>query len=810
MTYTTLTFNGTEKSLADWGIGQWRRECYNQASDSFGMDLVDAMDGVEVFPYGARVTIQTGRAPGPGAPAPEAGLPVSGCTSWTGGQIWFVGWRVQSVRTGTAQLEGFKYKFAGPWDFFFERLVFQKLWLTWNGAKQIADWRSQVVLGMSVNSLTGAGDTVTGTTTTNLMSIAQQLIEIAQYCAGQSSYEQSVNGLGWPAGAQFQTDNLTTDVNGNYQLKTGAGARNNITIPDFVPGHAGLNNEIASATTGLPLRAPLDAVNDMTCAECFRRMLRWIGAVGSPVVWWDYTQTPPMLKVSTRDVLPPISLAIPGESPGMTGGSPVPPLPVESIKIQRRDDLIPSAIAFKYRISGQVYGDAYSVVQNDIAAVVDGAMCEGVGIFGALTNLTGGALTTDQQNGLPLQARRFAAQAGTFDFEGESTTGASGQILTTPLVLTDPAGGGAALAFWQSLFPQLAQVANLAFYQDPGGAVAPLVQDGTGGTVNVTNFPNLLLDGQVAPWMYVNNTPSSNTPGQCGQATITAWFSYTDNASPGADTAVNGGNVQCHPLTIKVKLTNLTTGTYNSIPQVSPGEPVPYGLPGYIFAIEQIPQFQGTYTAYETDISDLCPMGNVLNISGGLAEWSTMKACVQQVIYDDTGKTEIIFGPAQHLGDADLVERLRVNRGPRWYNLIGGDLLNRTPSSGPMALGQHAPLSSPSPGNKVNSDKLMPQSVKDLETNLGKYTTLLPGVYAWTKGAGRTGLSLVDNGPGVALASGSGGALDAGYVLISAAQLAAIIAGQPAKFFELMTCEPGAPSGQNSYRAFLCTNVYYH
>jgi hypothetical protein len=47
-------------------------------------------------------------------------------------------------------------------------------------------------------------------------------------------------------------------------------------------------------------------------------------------------------------------------------------------------------------------------------------------------------------------------------------------------------------------------------------------------------------------------------------------------------------------------------------------------------------------------------------------------------------------------------------------------------------------------------------------------------------------------------------------VLVSAAQLAGVIAGQPAKFFELMTCEPGAPSGQNSYRAFLCTNVYYH
>jgi hypothetical protein len=483
---------------------------------------------------------------------------------------------------------------------------------------------------------------------------------------------------------------------------------------------------------------------------------------------------------------------------------------VEAIKITRRDDLIPSAIAFKYRISGQVYGTPYSVIQNDIACGAGGVAVEGIGLFGALTDLNGSPLASTLQTQIPLQARRMAAQNGTFDFEGESTTGASGSILTTPLALADPAGGGAAAAFWQSLFPQLANVTNLAFYQDAGGAAGPVVLDANGAAINTGVFGNILLDGNVAPWMYVNNTPASNTPGQCVQATVTAWFSYTDNASPGTDTAVNGGNVACHPLTIKLKLTNLTTGTYNSIPQVTPGEPVPYGLPGYIFALEQIPQYQGSLTLVEQEISDACPIGNVLNLTGGLPEWSTMNACVQQVDYDDTGRTEIIFGPAQHLGNADLVERLRVNRGPRWYNLIGGDLLNRTPGSGPTALGQHTPLSSPSPGNKLNSDKLMPQSVKDLETNLGKYTTLLPGVYAWTKGGGRAGLSLVDSGPGLALAGGSGGALDAGYVLISAAQLAGIIAGQPAKFFELMTCEPGAPSGQNSYRAFLCTNVYYH
>ncbi len=791
MNYTTLTYNGTEKSLADWGISRWRRECLNQAGDTFAFDLLSAVDAAELFPFGARIKIATGRVPAAGPSMTAAGLPISGCLSWTGGQTWFVGWRVQNVRAGTPQMESFQYKLAGPWDFFFERLVFQKLWLTWNGVKQIADWRSQIVLGMSVNSLSGAGDTVTGTTTTNLMSISQQLIEIAQYCAAQSSYEQTVNGLGWPSGAQFQTDNLTTDANGNYQLKTGAGARSNITVPDFVPGHEGLNNDIASATTGLPLRAPLDAVNDLTCAECFRRMLRWIGAVGSPVVWWDYTTTPPTLKVSTRDTLPDVTLPL-------VGGA-LPSAATESIKIQRRDDLVPSAIAFKYRISGQVYGDPYSVVQNDIAAEVDGTACEGIGLFGALTNLAGGSLTSDQQTQLPLQARRFAAQGATFDFEGESTTGVAGKILTTAMLTTDPAGTGADGGFWASLFPALKNVAGLKFYQDAGGAVAPLVQDQSGATISLASFPNILLDGQVAPWMYVNNTPTSNTPGATAFATVTAYFAYADNISPAADAAVNAGNVACHPLTIKLKLTNLSTGTFNSIPQVTPGEPVPYGLAGYIFAIEQIPQYQGSFAVVEQEISDVCPVGHCLNLSGGLAEWATMNACVQQVSYDETGKTEIHFGPAQHLGCADLVERLRVNRGPRWYNLIGNDLLNKTPSSGPSALGNAVPVSSPGPGNKLATFQLLPNSLPDMQAH--SYTAKKPpGVVIYAKddvATAYTGLSsLAGAKGGLIIVYGAAGTNSGSVIQLDLAQLEAAIAANSladgtVQFFAAQFCVGG-------------------
>src|SRR5580698_5558872 len=121
MTYVTLSYNGTEKCLADWNIAAWRREAFNQASDSWGCNLLAAVDATEIFPFGAMVTIRLNRVPSSPPRNPNPTLPVSGVTSWTGGTTWFVGYRVQNIRTGSPEMEAMGLKFAGPWDFFFER-----------------------------------------------------------------------------------------------------------------------------------------------------------------------------------------------------------------------------------------------------------------------------------------------------------------------------------------------------------------------------------------------------------------------------------------------------------------------------------------------------------------------------------------------------------------------------------------------------------------------------------------------------------------------------------------------------------------
>jgi hypothetical protein len=181
-------------------------------------------------------------------------------------------------------------------------------------------------------------------------------------------------------------------------------------------------------------------------------------------------------------------------------------------------------------------------------------------------------------------------------------------------------------------------------------------------------------------------------------------------------------------------------------------------LAGFIYNIESIPQYEGTFTLQETEITDQCPMGNNLNLTGGLAEWSTMNACVQSIAYDLlNGRTTLTFGPAGHLGANDFVERLRVNRGPRWYYSIGGNITNSSTNGG--QLGNFTPDQGPSPNNAVPSVHTLPSDIGDWLTNNTDYTEGAPGVTHDATGLVNYGGLGVTETPLIHLADGSGGAI---------------------------------------------------
>jgi hypothetical protein len=801
MVYTTLTYNGVEKSLADWGISIWSRTVQNQAHDDFTCTLPTPMDGRDIFPYGANIIVKINRVCSQTNPTNPT-LPQSGATSFSGGTQWFWGYCVDNDRAGEPGSESFNYKFAGPYQFFFERLIFQKLMLTWNGSQQIADYQSDVILGLSLTTLTGAGDTVQGTTATNLMSIAQQVKEICMYAQADSAYQQANNGLGWPGTIQFQCDPLTTAIDGiNWDLLQNPSA--NVLISDYAgTALSGKTSASALPAGSYMLRCPLDAVNAITCAEAMRRQLQWLGGIGSPVVWTDHSQTPPQLHIATRDQLSTKSLALSG-------------ITVKN-RIKKRTDLIPAAVHFKYKVAGTYLGQPYSVVLNDVAAYIGGVLVEGIGQLGALTNLAGTALASTVQAQLMAAAKTGTAVVQTFDFQGDRVNAASCKITTAAINLADPAGGGSSTAFWTSLFPELANVTNLRFF-DATNCPVTVTDASSGASVDPTVYVNRVTDGQVAPWMLAStSTPANPVGGKTVKATISARFAYQEQAQ-GAHT-VNSSTVGYHEKNITVTLTTLASGTYYSSPSVAYGEPIPCGLAGYILALETIPQYEGSVLVQETEISDVCPLGNALNITGGLAEWANMNACLQSVRYQDNGQTEITFGPARHLGPAQFVARFRSNIGPRWFLLIGGDPMNQN-NPGNAQLGNNIPAQAPSPGAKNFTFQSFFTSL--LTDQSGTPATLPAGVHVDSGAGGNPFTGSVPassrafaQGQGITFAQGPTGSTPGesnAWIRVHLADLKnqyGLLQNMQVYLRELETCENISGTATQMYRLFLCSQPY--
>jgi hypothetical protein len=801
MLYITLTYLGVEKSLADWGISTWSRTVQNQANDDFSCTIPTPMDGNDIFPYGANIIVKINRIAATVNPINPT-LPQSGCTSFSGGTQWFWGYCVDNDRVGEPGSESFNYKFAGPYQFFFERLIFQKLQLTWNGVKQIADYQSDVILGLSLTTLSGAGDTVQNTTSTNLMSIAQQVKEICMYAQADSAYQQANNGLGWPSTVQFQCDPLTAEIDGvNWDLLQNPSA--NVLITDFAgTALSGKTSASALSAGSYMLRCPLDAANAITCKEAMQRQLQWLGGIGSPVVWTDHSQTPPQLHIATRDQLAAKSLPLSG-------------ITVKN-KIKKRSDLIPSAVHFKYKVAGTYLGQPYSVVVNDVAAYIGGVLVEGIGQLGALTNLSNGAISSANQTALMAAAKTATAVVQTFDFQGDKVNAAQCKITTAALNLADPVGGGGSTAFWTSLFPELANVANLRFF-DATHCPVTVTDAATGAAVDATVYVNRVTDGQVAPWMLASSSPTNPVGGKTVKATITARFAYQEQAQ-GAHT-VNSATVGYHEKNITVTLTTLASGTYYSSPSVAYGEPIPYGLAGYILALENIPQYEGSVLVQETEISDVCPLGNLLNITGGLAEWAGMNALLQSVRYSDNGRTEITFGPAKHLGPTQFVARFRSNIGPRWFYLIAPDPMNQS-NPGNTTLGNNIPAQAPSPGAKNFSFESYLTSVVNTQA-LSTQPTLPAGVHIDSGAAPNpftgtiaAGSRAFGQGQGITLAAGPSGSSPGesqAWIRIHMNDLhnsANILQNFQVYLREMQTCENVGGTPTQMFRLFLCSQAY--
>jgi len=233
----TLEYDSAEKSFDDWGLSRPVRSVQNQGNDRFTFDVEGDFLAVDSWPWGAKIIVRIGRS-GSG-------------TSWTGGKTDFVGYRVDHFRGADASSERRQYKFESAWGFFFDKLVFQQAYHSWNNSTHTNDLlsRTQIVLGQGFDPTTGV----------TKQGLAAQVAEIANWVINQTTTEYGA--------AQVQ-------LGDNY--------------PD---GYI-----------------PYDAVNNITCSEALKRCLRWIGG-GANSTWIDHNTTPPTFHCRANSALAAVNLA---------------------------------------------------------------------------------------------------------------------------------------------------------------------------------------------------------------------------------------------------------------------------------------------------------------------------------------------------------------------------------------------------------------------------------------------------------------------------------------------------------------------
>ena len=102
MTYWTITYNGTEKSFADWGIGQGKRKRRNMALTEFTFVASgQPIDTPDLFAYQSLVIIRRDRT-GSG-------------TTYSGGTQWFQGYVTDANRVGSPTSEDVHYTVGNVW-----------------------------------------------------------------------------------------------------------------------------------------------------------------------------------------------------------------------------------------------------------------------------------------------------------------------------------------------------------------------------------------------------------------------------------------------------------------------------------------------------------------------------------------------------------------------------------------------------------------------------------------------------------------------------------------------------------------------
>lgn len=387
----------------------------------------------------------------------------------------------------------------------------------------------------------------------------------------------------------------------------------------------------AGVETSLPVTPPFEEALDMTCGEAIRKALRW---APDAVTWFDYTTSPPTLHVGRRQALPAVEVPLQGP-------------PLAALSMNPRYDLLAPGVVIKFERVHTVDGASWREVIRDVVPA------------GANERVPGTLVAT-------------------IDLEGSSVTHSSATIVVRPfLPATTP--------WWRDRDPTL---------RDPNVTVTRLDsqyvltgEDGVemgparpeGGTA-WQQWTGELVKGQIAPWML-----GAGKVAVSAQVHTECDYAYA-RQSPEVVPTYKAMHHQ--PLSARVTLTNLTSGTYKTVESSSAAEEVPVGIAQQLWEAVGTLHYEGSMSLVSEEPSGPT-VGQRLHITGGRPEWATAGALIQAVEDDiETGTRTVTFGPPTHLGPADLIELLRFNRNRRPAVGYGARITGQASGGGDTPLGE--------------------------------------------------------------------------------------------------------------------------
>jgi hypothetical protein len=351
---------------------------------------------------------------------------------------------------------------------------------------------------------------------------------------------------------------------------------------------------------------PYAEMLDESCAATIQHLLRW---TPDAIAAFDYTTTPfPTLSIMQRSSAAGVTLPAYGA-------------PVSGLELTPRYDLQTPCVQLKFEQTNDIDGDTFTELTVQTAP----------------TTATGSEL---------------GALVMTIDLAGARATYHSQLISTAPI----PSSGAttSAVSWWQGKFAWLNDFAASDLTVVAGTQSSTIENPSSYPDVTAADLPNELLSGSISAWMNFQSAPL------LVQATLQYTGTDTDES-----TQVWGSTKQRVVYT-RVIGTNADSGTYKRLTSATDAEPVPAGLAAAIQAGTGVLQYDGLLELTEVECSGTTAPGQLLNLSGGRAEWASMSAQIQRVEEEiDTGTTRITVGPAKHLDRENLQQLLRMNRARR-------------------------------------------------------------------------------------------------------------------------------------------------